>query len=78
MRRKEGKMRKYLRKRREELALSQKDVAKKLGISQNYYCDIENLERQQDMKASILIKLSEILKIPASDMLAEERKIAEE
>lgn len=71
-------MRSYLKKRREELMLSQKDVAKKLGISQNYYCDIENLERQQDMKASILIKLSEILKISASDMLAEERKIAEE
>ena len=30
------------------------------------------------MKASILIKLSGVLKISASDMLAEERKIAVE
>lgn len=71
-------MREYLKKRRKELMMSQKDVAQAIGISTNYYCDIENGERQQDMKASILIKLSGILKISASDMLAEERKIAEE
>lgn len=70
-------MREYLKRRREELRLSQKDVAQAIGISQNYYCDIENRERQQDMKASILIKLSEVLKISASDMLAEERKFAD-
>lgn len=71
-------MREYLKKRRKELMMSQKDVAQAIGISTNYYCDIENGERQQDMKASILIKLSGILKISASDMLAEERKIARE
>lgn len=71
-------MREYLKKRRKELMLSQEDVAQAIGISTNYYCDIENCERQQDMRASILIKLSGILRISASDMLAEERKIAAE
>lgn len=70
-------MRAYLKKRREELRLSQKDVARAIGISQNYYCDIENSERQQDMKASILIKLSGVLRISASNMLNEERKLIE-
>ena len=68
-------MREYLKKRREELCLSQKDVANALGVSQNYYCDIENCERQKDMKATTLIKLSSILKIPVEKMLEQERKI---
>lgn len=68
-------MREYLKKRREELCLSQKDVASALGVSQNYYCDIENGERQRDMKATTLIKLSSILKIPVEKMLEEERSM---
>ena len=32
----------YLKKAREELGLTQSDVAKRVGISANYYCDIEN------------------------------------
>ena len=68
-------MREYLKKRREELCLSQKDVANALGVSQNYYCDIENGERQRDMKATTLIKLSSILKIPVEKMLEQERNM---
>lgn len=68
-------MRKYLKERRKELGMSQGDVASSIGISQNYYCDIENGERQKDMNASILIKLSTVLRIPASDMLEAERKL---
>lgn len=69
------KMRAYLKKKREELHLSQKDVADAIGLSQNYYCDIENGERQKDMKATTLIKLSEALRIPVSKMLEEERAL---
>lgn len=69
-------MRSYLRKRREELHLSQKDVAKAIGISQNYYCAIEKGERQKDMKATILISLSEILRLPVDKMLEEERSFS--
>lgn len=67
-------MRKYLKEARANLNLSQNDVAKKLGISANYYSCIENGERQADMKTSLLIDLSGILKIPISEMLAQEKK----
>lgn len=69
-------MRNYLKKRRNELHLSQKDVARAIGISQNYYCAIENGERQKDMKAKILIKLSETLRLPVDKMLEEERAVS--
>ncbi len=65
-------MRNYLKKAREELGLTQSDVAKKIGISTNYYCDIENGNRQQEMKATLLIELSTVLKIPINSMLAME------
>ena len=55
--------------------ITQEDVAKRIGISTNYYCSIEKGERQQDMKASILIALSEVLRIPVSEMLSSERKL---
>lgn len=67
-------MRKYLKDAREKLGLTQADVAKRIGISTNYYCDIENGNRQSEMKASLLIELSTILKIPISDMLKEEKR----
>lgn len=67
-------MRKYLKNAREKLGFTQADVAKRLGISTNYYCDIENGNRQSEMKAPLLIELSTILKIPINDMLAKEEK----
>ena len=57
-------MREYLKQRRKELGMSQKEVADAIGISQNYYSIIEKGERQKDMKATTLVKLSEVLKIP--------------
>ena len=67
-------MRKYLKDARLNLGMSQSDVAKKLGISANYYSCIENGERQSDMKASMLIDLSAILKIPINKMLIQEKE----
>lgn len=67
-------MRKYLKDARKELGFTQEDVAKRLGISTNYYCDIENGNRQSEMKAPLLIELSTILKIPINDML-KKRKV---
>lgn len=68
-------MREYLKNARLSLGMTQEDVAKCIGISTNYYCSIEKGERQRDMKASILIALSEILRIPVSEMLSSERKL---
>ena len=68
-------VREYLKNARLSLGMTQEDVAKRIGISTNYYCSIEKGERQQDMKASILIALSEVLRIPVSEMLSSERKL---
>ena len=70
-------MRKYLKDARTKLGLSQSDVAKKLGISPNYYSCIESGDRQSDMKTSFLVDLSGILKIPISKMLAYEKDYRE-
>ncbi len=67
-------MREYLKDARICLGLSQNQVAQKLGISANYYSCIENGERQNDMKTSLLLDLSGILKIPISQMLENEKK----
>lgn len=71
----EGDCREYLKNARLSLGMTQEDVAKRIGISANYYCSIEKGERQQDMKASILIALSEVLRIPVSEMLSFERNL---
>ncbi len=68
-------LREYLKNARLSLGMTQEDVAKRIGISTNYYCSIEKGERQQDMKASILIALSEVLRIPVSEMLSFERNL---
>lgn len=66
-------MRAYLKKAREDCGYAQARVAKWLGVSQNYYCYIENGTRQKNIKAATLLKLSEILKIPINDMLENEK-----
>lgn len=50
-------------------------MAESIGISQNYYCDIENGIRQKELKAGILSKLSNILNISVSEILEEEEKL---
>ena len=45
-------LREYLKNARLSLGMTQEDVAKRIGISTNYYCSIEKGERQQDMKVN--------------------------
>lgn len=45
------------------------EMSKKLGISESYYCLIENGERQKRMDISLLTKLSDILSIPISEIV---------
>lgn len=71
-------MRSYLKSVRKQRGYTQGDVAKQLGISTNYYCDIENSVRQKTLKSDILTKLSQVLCIPVGDILKEEKKILEE
>ena len=54
------------------------DISEKLGISESYYCLIENGERQKRMDISLLIKLADILEIPITEIVnLEERYLSE-
>lgn len=50
---------------------SQKELASKIGISQNYLSDLEN--EKYDIKLSLLYKISKVLNVPIC-MLIEEKK----
>lgn len=54
-------MRIWLKKKRESLNLTMAQLAEKLGISESYYCMIENGSRQQKMDIALVAKLSAIL-----------------
>ena len=71
-------MRKYIKEAREGAGLTQQQVAEKLHISQNYYCDIENGVRQKIMRTDILDGISRLLNIPTETILKEEASLREE
>lgn len=71
-------MRMYLKHARDKKGYTQKIVAEKIGISQNYYCDIENYVRQKELRTGMLSKLSETLNIPLEIIMEEEKKLREE
>lgn len=59
-------MREWLRNLRTEKKLTMKDMATKLGISESYYCAIENGERQKKMDMVLAAGISSVLGIPVS------------
>ena len=69
-------MREYLKQAREKAGYTQQYVANQIGISQNYYCDIENGVRQKELKTGIANKISQVLNIPFKTILSEEEKIS--
>ena len=69
-------MRTYLKKLRESKNLTQEEVAQQIGISQNYYCMIENGERQKKMDFPLILKLSKILEV-SLEFIAQKEKEAE-
>lgn len=71
-------MRAYLRKAREDLGYTQQYVAEQIGISQNYYCDIENGTRQRILKIDIIKKLSKLFGVSIETIVLEEEKIMQE
>ena len=58
-------MRNYLVTLRKEKNYTQKQFAEKLDISESYYNQIENGERQKNMDVSLLCKISTVLNIPS-------------
>ena len=67
-------MRNYLKLYRNEKNISQGELADKIGISQNYYCYIENGERQQNISLDLLQKLSKALEIPLEELIQKENQ----
>jgi len=58
---------KNLRKARKNLGLKQSEVAKRAGISSNYYAMIERGEENPSWK--VLEELFKVLKVKSSDIL---------
>ena len=50
-----------IKKRREELGMSQKDLAEKAGISQSFLCDIEQGRSKPSIDTAL--KIAEVLNI---------------
>lgn len=54
-------MREWLKSARTEKNLTMKEMGSKLGISESYYCAIENGTRQRKMDYALVAALSAIL-----------------
>ena len=67
-------MREWLKKLRVEKEMTMSEMAGKLGISESYYCLIENGERQKRMDISLISKLSNVLEIPIAELVNLEEK----
>lgn len=67
-------MREYLVTLRKEKGLTQKQLSQKLGISESYYSQIENGERQKRMDITIIDRISLALDVPVSTLIKFENK----
>nr|DAV01043.1 MAG TPA: helix-turn-helix domain protein [Caudoviricetes sp.] len=61
-------MREWLKTMRTEQGMTMKDLSRKLGISESYYCAIENGERQKRMDLMLCHQLSVIFGKPVSEI----------
>lgn len=69
-------MRTWLRKLRDEAAVTQEQIAEKLNISQNHYSSIENGKRRSDLNLSLMIKISELFGITLEQIAELEKEKA--
>lgn len=70
-------MREYLRKLRESNGLSQQSVADRLGITRQYYQQIENGDRQKDMDISLVVQFSNLFEISPEEIIRKEQEVKE-
>lgn len=57
-------MREWLKTARTEKRLTMKEMGTKLGISESYYCSIENGSRQKKMDIGLVAAIAAILGAP--------------
>jgi len=67
-------MREWLKNARTEKNLTMAEMGSKLGISESYYCSIENGTRQRKMDCVLVGALSAILQMPV-DVIIQHEKI---
>lgn len=65
-------MRQWLKDMRELKGLSQQNVAETIGITRQYYQQIEAGERQQKMDITLITKLSKAFDISVSQIINNE------
>lgn len=68
-------MRDYLVSLRKEKGFTQKQLATKLDISESYYNQIENGERQRKMDITVIDKLSAALGVSIAELVQLENAI---
>ena len=69
-------MRGYLKELREQKGFSQQNVADSIGITRQYYQQIENGERQKNMDISLVVQLSNLFGISPEAIINDEQKRA--
>ena len=71
-------MREYLMKLREENGGSQEEIAKEIGVCQQFYSMIEQGKRQKDLDLSLALKLAKCFGVSIDFIIAEEEKLKRE
>lgn len=66
-------MREWLRKLRNEKKMTMKEIATKLGISESYYCAIENGDRQKKMDMIVASGLAAAFGVSVATIVALEQ-----
>jgi len=67
-------VREWLKVARIDKCLTLREMGEKLGISESYYCSIENGSRQKRMDISLAFGISAILGIPISKIAEKEQQ----
>lgn len=65
-------MREWLKIRRKEMGFTMKELGARLGISESYYCAIENGGRKEQLSLTMIASLAEILEVPVEIVLEHE------
>lgn len=65
-------MREWLKEMRVQRHLTMKQMAVSLGISESYYCSIENGERQKRMDMVLVAGIASALRVPLAEIAQNE------
>ena len=65
-------MRTWLRELRKEVGLRQKDIARELGMTEPFFCLIENGKRKRALDVDTLVKIAQITKKDPMELLRKE------